>query len=370
MSGSPPALLFAAGSLSQRAGGIAMLSRQLLDTLRAMHEEGLLRLSVHVLEGEDAETRSLRAGAGAGPAVTAHGGNRWRFSLAVAAARCDLRLFDHAGLARLQGLIAPLSRPYLLLIHSVEMWRVRRRDYYRAARKAAALVANSAYTARRTREAYPDLPPIHVCWPGLDAPAIASEAGRGTIDGLGRNAMLIVGRLDAQQRHKGHDHLLDALPRILESVPDAQLVVAGEGGDRPRLERRARDLGVERAVRFTGYLEEDALQALYDHCALFVMPSDGDGFGLVFLEAMMHGLPCVGLAGSAAAEILEDGVSGMLVDREDTTGLADCLAGLLRDGPRRQALGQAGLERYTEWFTARRHAERFRTLLMDQLEHR
>jgi len=112
------------------------------------------------------------------------------------------------------------------------------------------------------------------------------------------------------------------------------------------------------------------LQALYDHCALFVMPSDGDGFGLVFLEAMMHGLPGVGLAGSAAAEILEDGVSGMLVDREDTTGLADCLAGLLRDGPRRQALGQAGLERYTEWFTARRHAERFRTLLMDQLEHR
>jgi phosphatidylinositol alpha-1,6-mannosyltransferase len=323
---------------------------------------------VHVLEGRNPAGEAPRSKGADEPRITHHSGSRVRFGLAVAAARCDLRLFDHAGLARLQGLIAPLGGPYLLLIHGVEMWRVGRSDYHRAARNAVALIANSNYTANRTREAFPDLPPIHVCWPGRDAPSKPAPGGGGPVDGIGSCAMLIVGRLDPEQRHKGHDQLLDALPLVLETAPEAQLVVAGEGGDRARLERRARDLGVERQVRFTGRLDEDALQALYSQCALFVMPSDGDGFGLVFLEAMMHGLPCVGLAGGAAAEIFEDGVSGVLVDRDDTPGLAACLSGLLADEVRRRALGRAGLERYRGRFTASRYAERLEALLAGQIQ--
>jgi glycosyltransferase involved in cell wall biosynthesis len=179
--------------------------------------------------------------------------------------------------------------------------------------------------------------------------------------------MLIVGRLDAAQRHKGHDQLLEALPLVRQRVADAQLVVAGDGDDRGRLQARAQALGVADAVTFTGRLSEGALHRLYDQCALFVMPSDGDGFGLVFLEAMMHGLPCAGLRQGAAAEILADGVCGLLVDRDDVPGMAAQLATLLQDEERRRRLGQAGFERYRAEFTGGAHAARLRKLLETEL---
>jgi phosphatidylinositol alpha-1,6-mannosyltransferase len=179
--------------------------------------------------------------------------------------------------------------------------------------------------------------------------------------------MLIVGRLDAEQRHKGHDQLLEALPLVLRSVPDAQLVVAGAGDDRERLAAKARALGVADAVIFTGQLGQGALHRLYERCALFVMPSDGDGFGLVFLEAMMHRQPCVGLRQGAAAEILEGGACGVLVDRDDLPDMAGQLSALLRDAERRRRLGEAGFARYRAEFTGAAHAARLRNILLTQL---
>jgi len=93
----------------------------------------------------------------------------------------------------------------------------------------------------------------------------------------------------------------------------------------------------------------------------------GDGFGMVFLEAMMHQLPCVGLLQGAAAEIFEDGVSGVLVEREDVPAMAVRLAGLLLDEPERKRLGQAGFERYRAHFTGEQHGARLRSILMTQL---
>jgi phosphatidylinositol alpha-1,6-mannosyltransferase len=179
--------------------------------------------------------------------------------------------------------------------------------------------------------------------------------------------MLIVGRLDAAQRHKGHDHLLEALPLVLREVPDAQLVIAGGGDDLDRLEKKAQALGLADHVLFLGRVKQAQLHGLYNRCALFAMPSDGDGFGMVFLEAMMHRLPCIGLDRGAASEIFEDGVSGVLVDRENLPGMAERLAGLLQDETRRRKLGQAGFERYREHFTGEQHGKRLKSLLMTQL---
>jgi phosphatidylinositol alpha-1,6-mannosyltransferase len=248
------------------------------------------------------------------------------------------------------------------------MWRSGRADYHRTARKAEALVANSEYTARRTANCCPGLPPISVCWPGMDIPEAWSGNDFIAVEGIGPHAMLIVGRLDTSQRHKGHDQLLEALPKIMKSVPDAQLVVAGDGDDLHRLKKRAQDLGVTQQVMFLGRADEQDLHALYEQCALFVMPSDGDGFGLVFLEAMMHRTPCVGLAGSAAEEVFENGVSGMLVDRDNREELAACLSGLLADDERRRIIGEAGFERYQQLFTGDCLATRLQDIVTKQLE--
>jgi phosphatidylinositol alpha-1,6-mannosyltransferase len=363
----PPVFLFATSSLRMGAGGIAELSRQVFRTLLDMHHNQLIILKANILEESRPAPGDDLFAANDMPALRWCSGSRLRFALGIASSSSDLQLFDHVGLARLQGL-DPLRRGrYLLLIHSVEMWKTTRRDYARTAHRASMLIANSGYTKRKTREHYPDLPPIQVCWPGKDMSVHTNNHEDAVVSGLGPHAMLIVGRLDAAQRHKGHDHLLESLPRVLQLVPDAQLVIAGAGNDRRRLETKARDLGVAKSVIFTGWADESTLSALYRQCALFVMPSEGDGFGIVFLEAMMHRLPCVGLQGSAAEEIFEDGVSGMLVDRDDYRDLADSLTGLLLDAAKRENIGLAGNERYQNAFTGRHYSERLESVLREQL---
>ena len=95
----------------------------------------------------------------------------------------------------------------------------------------------------------------------------------------------------------------------------------GDGNDRPRLESRARSLGLSHAVSFAGRVGDDELAALYDRCRFFVMPSRDEGFGLVFLEAMRAGKACIGARG-AAAEIIEHDVTGLIVDPDRHEDLA------------------------------------------------
>ena len=366
VSAQPPALAFAVGELSERSGGIAELSRQAFKALAEMVERGQIRLKVHVLNESDGEPLTERLSTSRDIPVRLYSGNRKRFSLGVLLDDCDYALFDHVGLARLQAR-APrfLAKPYAVMIHSIEIWRAERPDYHRSARNARFLIANSSYTADRSRRRYPDLAPIEVCWPGMDF----ERAGNAESPGHAARApsMLIVGRLDSGQRHKGHDHLIEALEQVIPQIPGARLVVAGAGSDRERLEQKARDLGLASHVDFKGWVDNEQLHQLYRDSALFVMPSDGDGFGLVFLEAMARGLPCVGLKGSAAEEILDRGRAGILVDRDDLPDMAARLAALLSDANERELLGKAGAKRYREHFTHERFAERFGKTILEAM---
>ena len=99
------------------------------------------------------------------------------------------------------------------------------------------------------------------------------------------------------------------------------------------------------------------------------MPSEGDGFGIVFLEAMMHSKPCVGLKKGAAAEIFEDEKSGILIDRDDQHDMANRLSALLLDETRRKRIGEAAFDRYQTRFKGQHHTERLQSILMDHLSH-
>jgi phosphatidylinositol alpha-1,6-mannosyltransferase len=367
---SPPKFIFAAVGLAKGSGGVAELSRQVLRTLFQMHSKNIIRLKVFVLEESGPPEGDELFKNSSLPTLHWYAGNRWRFALSLLASRPDVQLFDHVGIARLPGLMPPpLGRQYLSLIHGVEIWNNPRADYLRTARKADVLIANSEYTAQKARARCPDLPEIRVCWPGKDEMIHNGARQEFMFGEIGPHALLIVGRLSGEQRHKGHDHLLKAMPRVLRAVPDAQLVITGEGSDRQRLEAKARMLNVKESVIFTGWVDEAQLADLYSDCALFVMPSIGDGFGIVFLEAMMHRMPCVGLRNGGAAEILEHEKSGILVDREDQTGMADQISGLLLDAPRRERLGDAAYERYRSMFQGRHYAERLQSILVDYLGH-
>ena len=336
-----------------------------------MHREKQIRLEVFVLDEDGLAEYDDFSKLSELPAIHWYGGRRGQYALGLLKFRADVTLYDHVGLARLQGLLPKaLSRPYLLLIHSVEIWNNNREDYHRTARKAELLIANSEYTARKAKQHYPDLPEIVVCWPGKGAGGTSLAADQSMAESIGSHAMLIVGRLDTRQRHKGHDQLIEAMPIVLKTVPDAQLIIAGNGDDRERLEQKSQKLGVANNVVFLGKVAEAELHLLYNRCALFVMPSDGDGFGLVFLEAMMHGLPCVGLEQGAAAEIFEGGKSGVLVDRENVPEMAATLSSLLLDQAGRIRLGEIGRDRYQAVFRQKHHANRFHDIVTGFLANR
>ena len=144
------------------------------------------------------------------------------------------------------------------------------------------------------------------------------------------------------ERYKGHDQLIEAWPRVVALVPDAQLVFVGDGDDAPRLRRKAAESRAGTHILFTGFVPKATLDELYRRAALFALPSRGEGFGLVYLEAMTHRLACIGSVHDAAREVIVDGQTGRLVQQDDIDGLADTLTTLLIDEAQRRRMGDAG----------------------------
>jgi phosphatidyl-myo-inositol dimannoside synthase len=164
--------------------------------------------------------------------------------------------------------------------------------------------------------------------------------------------------------------LLRALPAILATVPDAALLIVGDGPDRKRLEAITDREGVRAAVRFTGAVPWAELPAHYDAGEVFAMPCrtrrrglDVEGLGIVYLEASATGLPVIaGLSGGAPDAVLS-GETGQLVDGRDVAAVAAAAITLLRDSSTAKQMGAAGrawVEREWTWDAA---ANRLREML-------
>jgi phosphatidylinositol alpha-1,6-mannosyltransferase len=151
--------------------------------------------------------------------------------------------------------------------------------------------------------------------------------------GLGdERAILTVARLDDRDGYKGHDRIIRILPEIRRRGNDVIYLIAGLGPDIDRLRRLAADLEVEAQVRFLGMVPLEDLPDLYRAADLFALPSTGEGFGIVFLEAMASGTPAIGLAVGGASDALGDGDLGVCPRPEE---FDDALLAMLAARPRR-----------------------------------
>jgi phosphatidyl-myo-inositol dimannoside synthase len=342
-------LVLVSAGLEPEGGGRAAAGRLLADACAAFARQHGIGFRVLALRGEGPAGTPSRGFAGRPLALA---GAAWRGQLRR---RNEAYVFDLLGPARLQAVLpAPLRAPYLLVLLGIEAWRRLSWDRARAVRGAAAVLAISRHTLERARPFCPGLERARVVPLALADRAPAGPVDRALVARLGEGYVLIVGRMDPRERYKGHDELLAALA----AVPGARLVVAGEGEDRPRLEALAAALGLGERVTFTGFVGEATLAELYRRCAVFAMPSRGEGFGLVYLEAMRAGKPCIAARGGAAEEVVVDGETGLLVAADDTAELAAALARLLAAPDPAQRLGEAGRRRFLRDFTAERFRER------------
>lgn len=152
-----------------------------------------------------------------------------------------------------------------------------------------------------------------------------------------RHVFLYVGRLD-------RDKQIGVALRALSRVPEASLVVVGQGVDRPRLECLAVDLGIAARVVFTGFVEDRFLPEVYRCADCFVMPSLAELQSIATMEAMASGLPVIAARALALPELVRDGQNGFLFRPGDEKELADKMHLMVVDQARRRAMGQASLE--------------------------
>jgi glycosyltransferase involved in cell wall biosynthesis len=155
----------------------------------------------------------------------------------------------------------------------------------------------------------------------------------------------VVGRLEPE---KGHPTLLEAWPAVLRAVPDAYLLIVGEGSRRDTLEAQARELRIAHRVVFTG--RRDDMPAVTAALDVAVLPSYREAQGMVILEAMALSRPVVASHVGGIPEMIQDGVTGLLVPPHDAEALAGAIIRLLTDHPLADTIGRAGHDMVHERF--------------------
>lgn len=141
----------------------------------------------------------------------------------------------------------------------------------------------------------------------------------------GRTVILTLGRIVSEERAKGFDEVLDVLGELSQRIPNILYVIAGDGDYRPTLEAKAARLGLTKFVVFTGRVSEADKIELYRAADAYVMPSRGEGFGFVFLEAMACGTPCVASSVDGSRDAVQDGDLGAMIDPRDRDALVTAI---------------------------------------------
>ena len=353
-------------------GGIENVGRSLMRLLDTKAGMQLLDYKVISLRSpKDSDVAELEAFAGK---RFIHCGNRRaRFSLSVVwqmLTWADAVIFIHMGIASLLALVPRPLRPIAVTwIHGLEVWEtppLRRRV---GLVRSDHIVSNTEFTRVKAMTVNPWLARAVPCHLGISAemPRSTEDAAARLGIAPGPHDILIVARMTKGEGMKGHDKLIAAMPAVAARVPDARLIIVGTGNNVDHYRALAADAGVADRVVFTGFVDDALLPDMYRRCAVFAMPSRQEGFGLVYLEAMRAGVPCVASNCDGAQEVVLDGETGFLVDPDDTAALAAALIRLLSDESLRTRLGSQGRSRFLLRFTERAFQERFWNILESAL---
>ncbi len=241
---------------------------------------------------------------------------------------CDRLICGHVAQLPV-ALAAKLLHPrlkYYLVAHGIEVWRPFTLAERLALRRAEKIFCVSDFTRRELLK-YCPLPDgkTVVLSNALDPHfPIASVPTRS-----GPPVILVVSRLARGDAYKGVDHLIEAMPAIRAELPNVVLRIVGRGDDVPRLQTLRNRLGLRTAVEFLGYVDDRRLTIEFQTCNLFALPSEREGFGLVFLEAMASGKPCLGARAGGIPEVITPDV-GVLPDYGDVPGIAAAALTALR----------------------------------------
>lgn len=274
---------------------------------------------------------------------------------AATAFRPEIVITAHVNLAAVGALLAGGRAEHWVIGYGRDVWGRLRPGARRAFRRADRVLTISAFTADVIAKVHGversriEVLPCMVDDRLLD---VDPDDSAWTAAGLkGTPSILTVARLESTAQYKGHDEIIRALPAVARAVPDVRYAIVGDGNDRTRLEALAREHGVAARVAFLGAVSDKQLVGCYRSATVFAMPARtildprtprGEGFGIVFLEAMAFGIPVVGPSVGAPTEFIRDGDHGLLVDPSSHEELTSALVKLLTSPDDASRMGARG----------------------------
>jgi phosphatidylinositol alpha-1,6-mannosyltransferase len=248
----------------------------------------------------------------------------------------------------------------VLILHGIEAWFRRSWPERSLLKRVDVFLSTSNYTWNRFAAANPDF---------------AGACHRTVMLGIGTPwegespdpdptpAALMISRLDRSEDYKGHREMLDAWPLVLRRLPTAQLWIAGDGDLRRDLEQLAFQRGLGESVRFLGFVSEREKHDLLCKARCLAVPSRGEGFGLVYLEAMRLGRPCLVSTVDAGREVVDPPGHGLAVDPGDRDSLAEAACSMLTSGQQWRQWSIQARERYERHFSASHYQRRLQSAL-------
>ncbi len=333
-------IILVTDGLDGQAGGVQRVTRSVLDAVKNDGIRSLIWSSNDTGSEElfdkkdDVHIRCFRR-------------RYFQMGLAALAAKlpasCQKVLCWHLRLSPIAALLAwRLDCPFEVFLHGVEAWGSFSPWVRKSLQRAQAFGVNSQYTLNRFREAHPELAhkPGQVIALGLNREFVSSAPSERNMEMDSTPFFLTVTRF--AESYKGEEMLLQAFQIIRKIHPKLRLVCVGEGPRQNHWRGYADSLGLGEAVRFTGHIPDDELTTLYQRSRAFILLSEGEGFGIAFLEAMYYGKPCVATRVDASPEIVRDGVTGLLVTPRAPAAAAAAMQQLLENPDLHKRLGEEG----------------------------
>ena len=366
-------LLIALGIYS-RLGGLEMYVRRVVRCLSELKGEAVSETSVVSLWDEASHAIHVPPHVTFLPGYSAKLKTAACFLRQVQVMQPDVILYDHVMLCPLAVPARAISRGsrQILFVYGTEVWdkpefrKVPTAERLSVRRCIDQVVSISDFTAVHMAKAF-KLPSerFRLLPCAVDLNGTASQAGTAATPRR-PGTLLTVSRMGLEDRYKGIDKVILAMPLILAAFPQTWYVVVGDGALRPELMALAARTGVASRVRFLGRVDDAHLQEAYASADVFLMPSTGEGFGIVFLEAWKHRLPVICGNRDASAEVVTDGVNGLTVDPEDSRAIAEAAIRLLSDRELAHSLGRQGLQTLLGRYTHERFRARFGEILTER----
>lgn len=337
-------------------GGIAVVARL---TARALRGTGREVEMLSLLDESPQEVAGI-------PCSTTRGSKLAYLLLCHKAAfRHQRFIYDHMGIARAHPRFGGLKRPYAVWMHGIEAWYHLDREKERVLKDAELVLVNSHFTLNKFQEMHFPLENARVCRLATeqDDPLPPEEMP----DFSGPPTVLILGRQDKDAYYKGHKELIECWPRVVDAVPDARLVIAGGGDGLPLTRKLVAQSPVADQIEVLGFVPDDALPTLWKNAHVFAMPSRKEGFGLVYAEAMRHGLPVIASVHDAGQEVNRHGQTGYNVCLDKDEELPGRLIELLQQAELCQRLGEEARHRWNSVFRYSAFESRFLVATSDWL---